>query len=80
MINLTNKCLIAVTNPDNIYGRLKTQTKEELLNVLQYHKERLRIETSELARELRGDEGYGSYLMILESLQVQLSQIKSIDL
>lgn len=67
---LASNCLISSNNAVNQSSKLKNETKDELLNVIEYHKHRLRVETSELVRELRDANDLDSHLMILESLQV----------
>ena len=41
------------TNHENKYEILTDYIKDDLLRIIELHKERMRIETSELARELR---------------------------
>jgi hypothetical protein len=48
--------------------------------IIEYYKEKLYVETSELARDVRATKDTDSNLMILESLQIQLSQIHNLDL
>lgn len=80
-LKLANSCLLESTNTENPFNALNSDTKDELLRVIEYEKERLRVETSELARELRdAKDDLDSHLMVLESLQIQLSQIHSLDL
>lgn len=64
----------------SIFNTLGNETKNELLGLIEFHQEKLRVETSELARELRDTNDLDANMMLLESLQVQLSQIHSLDL
>ena len=57
---------------------MAAHTQEDLAKLVECHKERLRVETSELARDVRAEDD--ELLVVLESLQIQLSQIHSLEL
>ncbi len=51
-----------------IFNTLGNETKNDLIKLIEYHQERLRVETSELARELRDTNDLDANMMLLESL------------
>ena len=61
-------------------AKISQSSKEDLFAVLHFCKERLRVETSDLARDLRDTHDASHSIMVLESLQLQLSQISNLDL
>ena len=60
---------------DNEYSMGNDLTLE-LQKVVDLHKDRIRVETSELPQI----NGFDSYLKVIESIAMQLSQIQSLDL
>ncbi|CDW75143.1 sec14-like protein 2-like [Stylonychia lemnae] len=80
LLKLANSCLIASTNTDSTFDRLSNESKDDLLRMVELQKEKLRVEVSDLARDLRDTPDLDHHLMLLESLQIQLSQIHSLDM